>query len=242
MHDSIAGSWAIRLLALKNYKMKKISQTTQELRKHVDEQLILLNKACSDFDGGMEIAAKSISIILRLLLRTTRNQKALLDHFGLNSWKIISTNSFRSLPSNAMTFNTSGILALSISDQTRLMPKLDFSEYDSPKNWIDFSVWWEKDIVHQLRPGNAFANPEKHPSMTFTRKAIVTYVADTDGGAHVDTELAEEYHEFSRKPSMGAFIVANNNLEMPLSNNVHLPSVRQFAAEFIYSIGKITIA
>jgi hypothetical protein len=55
----------------------------QDFRAHLGEQLDLLRSPISDYDSGMEHAAKAIADRIRLLVKTKGRTTSLLQHLGV---------------------------------------------------------------------------------------------------------------------------------------------------------------
>src|SRR5690606_33256698 len=60
----------------------------------------------------------------------------------------------------------------------------------APKR-IPFVNWWNDPVL------------KDNKSRMFSRRELITHVADTDGGAHVDPQLDEVYMALSRQNSLG---------------------------------------
>ena len=137
---------------------------------------------------------------------------------------------------NAIPFNNSGVLAVNFSNGSVTLTRVkDIGVYDKPENWISYYEWWAQDVIHLVRIGKGInlGNPKGSPENQLTRKEIVTMIADTDGGAHVDSALNPVYAQLSREPSIGGIAFGINGSEAELTNTVHLPTVRHIAEELL---------
>ena len=82
-----------------------------------------------------------------------------------------------------------------------------------------FNDWWNEIIFDDKKN-------------KFTRRDIVTYVANQDGGAHVDPELDESYATLTKMDSLGW---TGYNVNKPLNNPAY-QAIRTIANEVLYSI------
>lgn len=92
---------------------------------------------------------------------------------------------------------------------------------DSPGEFINFSEWWEEIII-------------KANSIESTRNKIVSDIANTDGGAHYDPSLPEQYYNLSRANGSGWVIETEDGSEAPSANPVPA-TMRQMAFEVLKS-------
>ncbi len=82
-----------------------------------------------------------------------------------------------------------------------------------------FNDWWNEIIFDDKKN-------------KFTRRDIVTYVANQDGGVHVDPELDESYATLTKMNSLGW---TDYNVNKPLNNPAY-QAIRTIANEVLYSI------
>jgi hypothetical protein len=176
---------------MKKSDKNRIQLSHQELTKSLREQLNMLSKSCREFDHGDVLESKRIAVHLRTLWPHTKRSKGLLSQ--LNLVQEAFDSSFKVPP----TFITSG-LSSPPSNERRLfavgggrnyVPLFDFGPSGIHK--IPFNTWWE---------GHVISDGEGH---IFTRRDIVLSVADTDGGAHVDSSLDPDYYALTRKGTFG---------------------------------------
>ena len=85
--------------------------------------------------------------------------------------------------------------------------------------FLMFNDWWNEIIFDDKKN-------------KFTRRDIVTYVANQDGGAHVDPELDESYATLTKMNSLGW---TDYNGNKPLNNPAY-QAIRTIANEVLYSI------
>jgi len=88
---------------------------------------------------------------------------------------------------------------------------------------IIFKDWWDKQVIIH----------DKHHSK-FTRRDLVLFVADQDGGCHVDPGLDKKFANLSRLNSLGW--VPANSVNGSIRNKVELSCIRQIAHEIIKAL------
>jgi hypothetical protein len=74
----------------------------------------------------------------------------------------------------------------------------------------------------------------------FTRKTLIQSLANKDGGAHVDSEIEQEYYELSKKNKIGFHMVNSIGERVPLNDPI-LPSIRQISYETLETFKNIDI-
>lgn len=142
-------------------------------RKHLADQLRLIERSCQALDAGDEAEAQRIAIAVRVLFHQTGRSTSLLTHLGATGISMLSTAcspigpGVLTAPSNLASIvvrrTTEGITFKSTAP-------LD----DAPtERFIPFSDWWETEVVCLTA------------DVRMTRKSLVLAVANQDGGAHV---------------------------------------------------------
>jgi hypothetical protein len=66
--------------------------------------------------------------------------------------------------------------------------------------------------------------------LKFCRRELILHVADTDGGAHIDPELDEQYLALSRANSLG-WVFRKEDIVRSLEGKPELACVRKIANE-----------
>ncbi len=172
--------------------------------------------------------------MIRVLLHDTGSSRSLLSQLHLKmTLKYVDT----SLEVNANNLLPTGGLTV-----MRLQSPQAIGDYVAPLDDLapprqkpakQFDAWWNDPI---LKDG--------HGSI-FSRGKLVLYVANTDGGAHVDPSLNAAYEALARHNSFG-WVVSASNGPQPFANSPVLPSVRQIAYELdrtlTNSLGRILSA
>ena len=88
---------------------------------------------------------------------------------------------------------------------------------------IPFDAWWTEPVLKDSK------------GVKFSRSNLVSHVADTDGGAHVDSELEESYMALSRQNSIGGTF-GRGEESVPIQGRLELACIRQIAHEVLATI------
>jgi len=206
--------------------MVRIKRTTSELKEEMREQIELLMSACERYDGGSPIHGKEIAIRLRVLLHHHGRSNSLLQQLQLRRGRFLD-RAGKFNPNNfAGTHNLTSVKITVDGDNTISCyePKCK-SGLGEKSNWMPFPDWW-KEVV--IRDGNG---------VKFSRSDIVLHLADTDGGAHVDPSIEEQYKSLSRGNSLGIYFGRNGEI-LGAPVRPELASARQIAYELLCTLGK----
>jgi hypothetical protein len=204
-------------------KPKRIQRPKDELKQELVEQLLLLRHSCQAFDSGFEIAAKHISLNLRVLLHQNGRSRALLDQLGLRGGRYL-TSAPPLNPKNLLT-ECCLVLIQAGSNGPRYLPLVAAGANPIPMQPIAFVSWWNDPIMKDNR------------NHDFCRRDLVLNVADTDGGAHVDPELEEAYMAISRENSLG-WVFGSGETSYALAGRPELACMRQIAHELLSTISQ----
>ena len=233
--------------------MTNIKLTRHELLKHLEEQLYFLDSAISNyshhstikkFDNKVigrplqieinsEVEAKRISLIVRILVHDTTRSISLLQQLTLKDcMRFLDTVAPHDGRLHSMT-NMHGVRGSNSGQYLGLIAKINtgnsliatplFSQhlkecYDGYKK-LDFDTWWNKVIVDIS--GNKF-----------TRKDLVLNVANKDGGAHIDSELLQDF-ELVKKTNLSLNI---QGTETEFERNIIYASLTQIGWELLNSM------
>jgi hypothetical protein len=207
--------------------MDRIQRTEIELEVELQRQLITLKKLSETYDEGHVLMARPIATILRLLERDTGRSKSLLGQLGIKNIEFFDSSA--NLPTEkqgyklASTFN--GLFGFS-SNQTGIV-YIPYKDNPPPGayGYVPFEEYWTRVIF-----------VDKHANH-FTRADIVSAVADTDGGAHVDPGIEVKYHQLTRENSLGWEISVDGE-HWENAFGVEYAAVRQIAHEFLRTLLK----
>jgi len=197
--------------------------TTQDFKKRLHEQLGFLTRSAAAFDQGHREEALRIATVLRVMFHDTGNSTSLLKHLNALNVIIRSTAPDRKKQDAALKgrkivgeFSWS-LASISPSDGGKFLPCTDAS---ASHRTIPASEWWEETFAHIN-------------GVAYTRKLVVGWAANKDGGAHVDDRLPSEYEELKKAAAIGYF-------EMPDGSHAdiedaHYTFLRTMAFEILNS-------
>lgn len=202
----------------KNAMENKTSQTLEEFKKHLQEQIQFLEDSALSYDNGYTSEAKRLAVVLRVLLHDTAKSKSLLSLLGLKDRKFYDS-SLRRSPNSIDTHEGLVVIHLGPGD-AKYIPPLD----DLPWEWkrAGFDEYWNNPV---------FIDKNKN---SFSRKDLVCAVTNKDGGAHVDPNLNDKYTALTRHNSLGWMYESGNN-KSPIKG-VELAAIRQIAHEVLKTL------
>jgi hypothetical protein len=149
--------------------MAKRPITRSELRAHLEQQLGFLELSAASFDEGYESEAKRLAVTLRVLLHDTPKSHSLLGQLGKADQAFADTaldfDPTNPVPYSGLVFEALG------PPKTRHVALLD----DAPVcGSTPFHAWWTAPL---------FVDNERK---ILTRKDLILFAVNQDGGAHVD--------------------------------------------------------
>lgn len=195
---------------------KKYRLNQQQLLSQWDEEIEMLRDVCDNFDGGDEKTARSLAVILRILFHETKNSKSLWRQ--VKQYKNIYFYSLSDLYSPANLVSSWTLLMMEI-ENGRIRYVADLASGNKRTFFFTFEDWWNEIIF----------DDKQH---VYTRRDIVLFVANQDGGAHVDPEIDEKYAKLKYQNSLGWVDVDGNK---PLNNPIY-QAIRVIAQEVLISI------
>lgn len=201
-----------------------------ELINILKEQIGFLETSCSAFDSGNESEAKRIAIIIRVLVHDTDKSTSLLAQLGYkNKLKFLDS----SLPIDPQLVDPKkreyvchglpGLVGIKVASmQAKFIAP--FSRRPGAKGSVSFSEWWEKKCI----PGD--------DERRYSRKELVLWMANKEGGAHVDKDIDTAYRKLSSSSLGMSFSVGGVN--KGFSNSSADASVRQIGWEILETLKK----
>ena len=204
-------------------KKHRIQRSREDLQRELIEQLQLLRRACVDFDTGFEPVGKHIALSLRVLIHQHGNSRALLEQLGLRSGRFLDTAG----PLNPRNLvGEHNLVAMQMGPSGgRYVTLVSTGGFAERERMINFVDWWNEPV---LKDGQG---------RVFSRRDLISSVADTDGGAHVDPDLDEAYMALSRRNSLG-WTFESGNATQPFGGRPELACVRQIAHELLCTLRK----
>ena len=210
-----------------------IPRTQAETEQIGRDCLAYLQHLCEDYDKGNTFAVVLIAVVLRTLLKTRGSTVSVLEQLGLHTIPFVDS----SLPKGSFSFWQLGD---NICNHTFLMQNvyggllikkvtnkdnglnLDFLPLlgaNKNSKTLPFEEWYQ---------GVVFESKE----YSFTRENCIEYVADKDGGAHLDRNIPMDYYTFRQTTALHVLI--DGQLAVFNQNPVYV-SVRQIAWEVLES-------
>ncbi len=202
---------------------EKVRRTRTELIAELQDQVVLLEQACKIYDEGVSVAAKHMSVSLRVLLHHKNRSRALLQQLKLREKHFLDSGTDIRSDDLFSQFSLCVLSAGKNADssyagyEARCLAQFNFDD-----SWLKFPKWWNKAVVKDQ-------NGKK-----FTRKDLVLYMADCDGGAHVDPALDAQYDQLVKRNSLGV-VFCDGDLKLPLKG-VELASIRQISHEVLETL------
>lgn len=163
---------------------------------------------------------KPLASSFRILFYHQGSNKSLLHQLGMvDKIDMVSTCSGFD-PSNILPFL--GLLTLRVgSNAASYFPKEIQSEFKT----LPFEKWWSEEIV--------INDSNRHK---WTRKDLVTFAANQDGGSHVDPRINLKYYQLAYQNSIGWKFVKGKESEGIDMDNPIPASLWQIGLEFLKSM------
>lgn len=211
--DTTARLW--HFLDMKKPQRPTVERTQAELLELYNDTLDALVASCSRFDRRDTREYRHISSIIRNLCRDTRMSKSLLGQVGLTQRNFLTCSPAIN-PGNELS--ECHLVELIIRPKVPDKPASWQAVLDSaPMDFVPFTKWWLDPIVVQPS-GNSFS-----------RSDLVGYVADQDGGVHVDPAIDAAFQEMRTN----AFTYSNGRTT---TEHVDRHAIRQIAHELCKSL------
>jgi hypothetical protein len=176
-----------------------VTQSRHDLVQHLREQHDFLEDSAKAYDNGRKAEAKRLATTIRSMVHDTAQSTSLLTLMGEKSRLRFSDSIPPSLLALAQecvgkpaTLTGPGGLATILMDgrSTRYEPMLKLGPPAAPYPQIPFDDWWKPIVMVDFEGNGA------------SRKNLLMWLANKDGGAHVD-KLPSTYEALSRNGSMG---------------------------------------
>lgn len=198
---------------LKENEMAKYKINKNELIEHWNNQIRFIQKSINEFDAGDEAEAQRMATHLRIMFHETKNSKSIFGQLKLPIIFYSGTSLYT--PSNLLSSWT--LLSIQVnSEGMRYSSELDDT---SRIFFLTFTDWWN-EIIFDDRDNK------------FSRCDIVTFIANQDGGAHVDAKLNEAYAKLTKMNSLGWTDYSGRS---PVNNPAY-QAIRAIAREVMISI------
>lgn len=194
----------------------------KDLEEHLASQMMFLEQSQKSFDEGYHHEAQRLATTIRVLLHDTENSHSLLNQLNKKSIYFVSTTP-PFIPVNLASYT--GFLNIEMNKEEGSYILNNIQEESSNIKFLEFYDWWNELIIYDNKT-------------LFTRKDIVTNIANQDGGAHVDPNLKKEYADLTKMNSLGwTYSKGINEEQKKLKNNAAYLSVRRISEELLMSLG-----
>ncbi|PFL23253.1 hypothetical protein COJ07_06665 [Bacillus cereus] len=230
-------------------------KTEKDYLDDLSEQLDLLIDYCAQIDQGKLLYTKPMGALLRVLVHQTPKSTSLFTHLQRQHlMKFCSTSN--TYPNNdniifLMTLITpaqklpvsSGQI---INSDLVFVPNLNRNK--NHKSWITFDQWYNSPIfIVNKESDDGLIMLEQKPGskLVITRKMIITYFSNKDGGTHVDSQVNVDMYNLSKSLSSIAYHDTKSQHSykpgekyvpgIPYQNSLHA-ALRQIAHEIISTI------
>jgi len=198
--------------------MTNIVRTLDELNSLLAEQLEFLKLSCASFDNGFTGEIKRLAVSVRVLVHDTNASTSLLT---LTNKKTIGFVDTSDPYDDENVLSHSSLVQIHMTPQGA-KPRAHLDDDIQPAS-ILFDAWWNGIVLVDSKRNE------------FSRKDIALYLTNKDGGAHVDREIDEKYHDLRNKNSLGWVTVLGDGRQ--IAGEDHVPAtMRQIAHELIKSI------
>ena len=209
--------------------MRKENRTEKELWSLVQEHIQFLVASCKSFDEGYEPEAKRLAVSLRVLLHDTGNSNSLLGQLGIkNQIQWLSTIE-KPNPKNLLPTHNYVLLRIT-SIAAVYKPILGDGPHGLTLGTDSFTDWWTES-VHRFH------------NESWSRKDFVLWLANKEGGAHVDPHVVSEYQRTASPQNVSLDVQITDETDELISilskkpdGNLVFAGVRQVAFEVLLSL------
>lgn len=211
-----------------------------DFKQQLKRQLRFLENSCKVYDEGHVDEAVRIATVIRVLVHDTQRSTSLLSHLNALNANIVTSNR---VPANAVLFSSS-LTTIQMNFESDGQGNMTHEVMQLPAGAeaihgvLSVFNWWNEPIMKTLEG-------------VYTRKDIVLWAANKDGGAHVDPTLPPMYVNLVKgKVQSGIATDAPEGqigfyVEIQLSGtprkedhmlpNAHFSDLRQMALEILNS-------
>lgn len=197
------------------YKLSK-----QDLVNHWNEQLEFIQSSIDLFDRGRETESRRLATSLRVMFHNTSHSHSLFKQLNLYNNYFFWSSGDLYTPSNLL----SSWVLLKLNNIKGDLVYKPIITNENRTFFLLYEDWWNEVIFDDKNE-------------VFTRKDIITFVANQDGGAHVDKALNKKYSNLVKYNSLG-WTDGHGN---PVSNNPAYCAIRQIAFEVLVSQGRYNV-
>lgn len=213
---------------------KRVERPRSETLEKLAEQRRFLERSAAAFDDGDEAEALRLAVSARVVVYDSKSSRSLLTQLKVGrrmrfmdtaaeTYTVTEENGITT--EKVLTFGSAlAVLVMSSDGSKRYVPSLD--ETPNGAQWVLFDEWWRRPVM-SINPGMMLLG--QGAARWATRGNIVLWLANQDGGAHIDPALDAAYDEIKRGRDPAR--IDGEHLPMP----VHV-TMRQIAHELMTSL------
>jgi hypothetical protein len=221
------------------YPLVVANRSREEVIQKLAEQVGLLRSSARAFDEGIDAEALRMAVHIRVLVHHTKRSRSLLNQLGvqhqllfLDTWQPPEP----SQPGHIIVHRWDAGLAViefhmeEGKGEARFRAPLN-DQPDRITGPQPFRFWWNQAVIEDVT------------RQRFTRKDLVLFMANQEGGAHIDPEIKPRWHALTRLNSLGwgyrenYITVPAGPDDSPMGNPVPA-NIRQIAFEVEKSIAE----
>jgi len=204
-------------------KGKFYLRTKQDMLHKLSEQVSFIESSNNLFDKGHLHEAIRLAQSARVLLHDTNNSKSTSVFHQLDIKRLLKFVNSASRDPDGNLLPYIGLCGIRTGSTVSFYSPLDDRPF--PFSRESFQNWWNAIILDD-REGNLFS-----------RKDVVLWLANKDGGAHVDENIDQKYYDLISGKIIGWEKHDSNG--DGFIDNVHFFTMRQISHELLKSIEKI---
>lgn len=200
----------------------------QRLSQRLTDVVAQMLRSVDAYEAGHADEARRMALSIRVLLHDTARQTSLLSHLGVKEGMTFYDTASEIDPRQHGSHLALLSLLMPLGDgqpqPTRVDARLDNLPNSPKSEMTPFDDWWSTPVVLDDL-GNVFA-----------RRDIVLYLADQDGGAHVDLRVDPKYLRLASGEA-GSWRPVGPTVE-EFADGIELASARQIAHEVLVTLGR----
>lgn len=198
----------------------KYQRTRQEILAEFESQEKFLVFYMNQIAGRQFDFYKPLATTFRILFHHHGSNKSLLNQLGIEEKIEMVSTSNHFEPSSIISFL--GLIGVRVESNSAF-----YIPHEMPNAFrtIPFEKWWSSEIV---------INDSSRKK--WTRKELVTFAANQDGGSHVDPRIDLKYYQLAYQNSIGwKFFKGSESEGVGLDNPIPA-SLWQVGLEFLKSL------
>ncbi|HTD02674.1 hypothetical protein [Undibacterium sp.] len=206
-----------------------MTMPSNEIVEQLEKQLRFLERSAKAYDEGEHDDAIRIATSIRVICHQTSNSTSLLSMLGASGINLLSTSQ-QELPGPGLGLNVANNLMFDVMKMT--LTAAPMTSDVAHRMIVSFDGWWNREVV--------FFNNE---TLQITRRDLVLWLANKDGGAHVEVPPPARYKVVQDGMNFTWTLGAPGGVEKKVQvSEFQLAALRQFAYELLNSPELLTLA